>query len=165
MDNPISTTIVISPSPEQSNFDDKFHGGELLKVLDQTASVTSRRFSRLYCITAKIMDVQFLEPIEIGCLLSVRGEITKVGRTSMVVDVVGVKEDVKTSAQIKCVTAQFLMVGVDPITKVSTPVPKLPEHHADKCKHCGHVKHKINDNWFNPKLNNHYSQYFEDTEE
>ena len=24
MDNPISTTIVISPSPEQSNFDNKF---------------------------------------------------------------------------------------------------------------------------------------------
>jgi acyl-CoA hydrolase len=111
------------------------------------------------------MDVQFLEPIDIGCLLSVRGEITKVGRTSMVVDVVGVKEDVKTSAQIRCVTAQFLMVGVDPITKVPTPVPQLPKHTSDKCKQCGHVEHKINDNWFNPKLNNHYSQYFEDTEE
>jgi acyl-CoA hydrolase len=163
MDNPVSTTVVISPSPEQSNFDNKFHGGELLKVLDQTASVTSRRFSRLYCITAKIMDVQYLEPIEIGCLLSIRGEVVKVGRTSMTVDLVGVKEDVKNSDQIRCVTAQFLMVGVDE-NKIPTPVPKLPEISPNKCKHCGHVKHKVNDNWFNPKLNNHYSQYFEDTE-
>jgi acyl-CoA hydrolase len=163
MDNPISTTIVVSPSPSQSNFDNKLHGGELLKLLDQTASVTSRRFSRLYCITVKIMDVQYLEPIDIGCLLSIRGEVVNVGKTSMIIDLVGVKEDVKNSVQIKCVVAKFLMVGVDD-NKIPTPVPKLPEMSYNKCIHCGHVKHKINENWFNPKLNNHYSQYFEDTE-
>jgi len=163
MDNPISTTIVVSPSPSQSNFDNKLHGGELLKLLDQTASITSRRFSRLYCITVKIMDVQYLEPIDIGCLLSIRGEVIKVGKTSMTIDLVGVKEDVKNSCQIKCVTAQFLMVGVDD-NKIPTPVPKLIEMSLDTCNSCGHVKHKINENWFNPKLNNHYSQYFEDTE-
>jgi acyl-CoA hydrolase len=164
MDNPISTTIVVSPSPDQANFNNKLHGGELLKLLDQVASATSRRFSRLYCITAKVMEVQYLEPIDIGCLLSIRGEVVKVGRTSMTIDMIAVTENIETSTQVRCVTAKFLMVGVD-ANKVPTPVPKIPEYHKDKCKSCGHVKHKINDNWFNPKMNNHYSQYFEETED
>jgi uncharacterized protein (TIGR00369 family) len=124
MDHPRVTTVVISPSPQMSNFVNKMHGGELLKLLDQVASATSRRYSRLYCVTAKILGVDYVDPIEIGSLVSVRGEIVKVGTTSMTVDIEVTQEDMRTGDINVTNRAKFLMVALDSNGR-STPVPQL----------------------------------------
>lgn len=126
MDNPRVTTIVISPNPQMSNFVDKMHGGELLKLLDQVASATSRRYSRLYCVTAKILCVEYFEPIEIGSLVSVRGEVVKVGTTSMTVDIEVTQEDMYTGSQKITNRAVFIMVALGSDGR-GKPVPRLEE--------------------------------------
>lgn len=109
-----------------SNFVDKMHGGELLKLLDQVASATSRRYSRLYCVTAKILGVEYFEPIEIGSLVSVRGEVVKVGTTSMTVDIEVTQEDMYTGSQKTTNRAVFIMVALGSDGR-GKPVPKLEE--------------------------------------
>lgn len=126
MDNPRVTTIVISPNPQMANFVDKMHGGELLKLLDQVASATSRRYSRLYCVTAKILGVEYFEPIEIGSLVSVRGEVVKVGTTSMTVDIEVTQEDMYTGSQKTTNRAVFIMVALGSDGR-GKPVPRLEE--------------------------------------
>lgn len=122
--HPRVTTVVISPSPQMSNFVNKMHGGELLKLLDQVASATSRRYSRLYCVTAKILSVDYFDPIEIGSLVSVRGEIVKVGTSSMTVDIEVTQEDMRTGDTNVTNRARFIMVALDANGR-STPVPQL----------------------------------------
>lgn len=125
--NPSVTTIVISPNPQMANFVGKMHGGELLKLLDQVASATSRRYSRLYCVTAKILSVDYLDPIEIGSLVFIRGEIVKVGKTSMTVDI-EVKQENMRSGEINVTNrAKFIMVALAANGR-STPVPQLEKN-------------------------------------
>lgn len=125
MDHPTTTTICISPNPQMANFADKVHGGELLKLLDQVASATSRRYSRCYCVTAKISEVTYLAPIEIGSLVSVRGTVAAVGQTSMTVNIEVTMEDMKTGFIVITNRARFIMVALGSDGR-STPVPQLP---------------------------------------
>ena len=125
--HPLVTTVIISPSPQMSNFVGKMHGGELLKLLDQVASATSRRYSRLYCVTAKILSVEYFDPIEIGSLVSVRGEIIKVGKTSMTVDIEVKQENMKTGEINITNRAKFIMVALNSNGR-STPVPQLEKN-------------------------------------
>ena len=122
--HPLVTTVIISPNPQMANFVGKMHGGELLKLLDQVASATSRRYSRLYCVTAKILSVEYFDPIEIGSLVSVRGEIIKVGKTSMTVDIEVKQENMKTGEINITNRAKFIMVALNSNGR-STPVPQL----------------------------------------
>ena len=124
MSNPRITEIVISPNPQMANFVDKVHGGELLKLLDQVASATARRYSRLYCVTAKITGVEYFEPIEIGSLVTVRGEIIKVGKTSMTIHLEVNQENMYTGEIVLTNRADFIMVALDAQGR-STPVKQL----------------------------------------
>jgi uncharacterized protein (TIGR00369 family) len=123
MENPRVTTITIVPGPSMVNFSGSMHGGELLKLLDQVASATSRRYSRGYCVTAKVLAVEYFDPISIGDLVTCTGTITSVGRTSMVVDIEVKSESMYTGEIVPTNKAQFIMVHM--VDGRSSPVPKL----------------------------------------
>ena len=123
-DHPRVTEIVISPNPQMANFVNKMHGGELLKLLDQVASATARRYSRKYCVTAKIIGVEYFEPIEIGSYVVVRGEVLKVGKTSMTINIKVHKEDMYSGEVVLTNRADFIMVALDSNGR-STPVKQL----------------------------------------
>ena len=125
-DNIITTEVRISPSPQMGNFVNKMHGGELLKLLDQVASITSRRYSRNYCVTAKILDVEFFSPIDIGSYVIVKGTVIKTGRTSMTVGIEVSMEDTYAGSSILTNTATFIMVSLGADGR-SKPVPSLNE--------------------------------------
>ncbi len=110
MRNPKTTVISIVPGPSMSNFSGKLHGGELLKLLDQTASATGRRYSRGYVVTAHISDIDYIHPIDIGDLITLEGSIVKVGKTSMTIEVKVTSESMYTG-EIKLTNrAKFIMV-------------------------------------------------------
>ncbi|AFL84977.1 acyl-CoA hydrolase [Belliella baltica DSM 15883] len=56
--------------PSYANFGGKIHGGILLSLMDKVAYATASKHSGAYCVTVSVDTVDFLEPVEVGELVS-----------------------------------------------------------------------------------------------
>jgi len=97
--------------PSYSNFNGKIHGGYILSLLDQIAFACASKHSRAYCVTASVDTVDFLNPIEVGELVTMRASINYVGRTSMVVGIRVEAENIRTGKVKHCNSSYFTMVA------------------------------------------------------
>ncbi len=110
--------------PAHSNFGGKIHGGYILNLMDQIAFACASKHSQSYCVTASVNKVDFLNPIEVGELVTLKASINYTGRTSMVVGVRVESENI-TSGKVKhCNSSYFTMVAKDTSGK-NIPVPGL----------------------------------------
>ena len=64
--------------PSHSNFNGKIHGGYILSLLDQIAFACASKHSGQYCVTASVDTVDFLRPIEIGELVTMKASVNYV---------------------------------------------------------------------------------------
>ncbi len=110
--------------PSHSNFSGKIHGGYVLNLMDQIAFACASKHSGQYCVTASVNRVDFLNPIEVGELLTLRATINFTGRTSMVVGLRVESENIQTGIKKHCNSSYFTMVAKDENGK-SVPVPGL----------------------------------------
>ncbi|GAB5526998.1 MAG: acyl-CoA thioesterase [Roseivirga sp.] len=110
--------------PSHSNFGGKIHGGYILGLMDQIAFACASRHSGHYCVTASVNRVDFLNPVEVGQLLTMRASINFTGRTSMVVGLRVESEDIRTGEVKHCNSSYFTMVAKDESGK-GVPVPGL----------------------------------------
>lgn len=99
--------------PSYSNFNGKIHGGYILSLLDQIAFACASKHSRAYCVTASVDTVDFLNPIEVGELVTMKASINYVGRTSMVVGIRVEAENIQTGKVKHCNSSYFTMVARD----------------------------------------------------
>ncbi|WP_460219573.1 acyl-CoA thioesterase [Psychroserpens sp. MEBiC05023] len=121
-----SSRISISElmQPSHSNFGGKIHGGYILNLMDQIAFACASKHSETYCVTASVDTVDFLSPIEIGQLVTMKASINYVGRTSMVVGIRVESENIRTGEIKHCNSSYFTMVAKDDNGK-SVEVPGL----------------------------------------
>lgn len=110
--------------PSHTNFSGKIHGGYLLQLMDQIAFASASRYSGCYCVTASVDKVDFLNPIEIGELVTLKASVNYVGNTSMVVGIRVVSENIQTGVVKHCNSSYFTMVAKDESGK-TTSVPHL----------------------------------------
>jgi acyl-CoA hydrolase len=73
--------------PSYANFGGKVHGGILLSLMDKVAYVTATKHCASYCVTVAVDGVEFLNPVEVGDLLSLKASVNYVGNTSMIVGI------------------------------------------------------------------------------
>ncbi|GGH39113.1 thioesterase [Mangrovimonas yunxiaonensis] len=99
--------------PSHSNFGGKIHGGYILSLMDQIAFACASKHSEAYCVTASVDTVDFLNPIEIGELVTMKASVNHVGRTSMVVGIRVESENIQTGAIKHCNSSYFTMVAKD----------------------------------------------------
>jgi len=99
--------------PSHSNFSGKIHGGYILSLMDQIAFACASRHSRNYCVTASVDTVDFLNPVEIGDLLTLKAAINYVGRSSMVVGMRVESENIQSGKIKHCNSSFFTMVAKD----------------------------------------------------
>lgn len=121
-DSQVSITELMLPS--HSNFGGKVHGGHILNLMDQIAFACASKHSQRYCVTASVNRVDFLNPIDVGELVTLRASINYTGRTSMVVGVRVDSENITTGEKRHCNSSYFTMVAKDEAGK-SVPVPGL----------------------------------------
>ncbi|MEB3799752.1 acyl-CoA thioesterase [Flavobacterium columnare] len=121
-----NSRIVISELmlPSHTNFSGKIHGGYILSLLDQIAFACASKFSGHYCVTASVDTVDFLAPIEVGELVTLKASVNYVGKTSMIVGIRVEAENIQTGFVKHCNSSYFTMVAKDK-TGQSTPVPGL----------------------------------------
>ena len=110
--------------PSYSNFSGFIHGGYVLSLMDQVAFACASKHSGHYCVTASVNKVDFLNPIEVGDLLTLKASINYTGRTSMVVGLRVESENIKSGIIKHCNSSYFTMVAKDNVGK-SVPVPGL----------------------------------------
>lgn len=107
----ISLTQLMLPS--NSNFSGKIHGGFILGLMDQIAFACASKHSGHYCVTASVNKVDFLNPIEVGELVTLKASVNYTGRTSMVVGVRVESENIQTGDKKHCNSSYFTMVAKD----------------------------------------------------
>lgn len=110
--------------PAHSNFSGKIHGRHILNLMDQIAFACASKHSSNYCVTASLNKVDFLNPIEVGELLTMKASINFTGRTSMVVGVRVISENIRTGETKHCNSSYFTMVAKDDNGK-SVPVSEI----------------------------------------
>ncbi len=110
--------------PTHSNFSGKIHGGFILNLMDQIAFACASKHSGHYCVTASVNRVDFLNPIEVGELLTLKASINFTGTTSMVVGLRVESENIHTGIINHCNSSYFTMVAKDEEGN-SVPVPGL----------------------------------------
>ncbi|WP_298395063.1 acyl-CoA thioesterase [Flavobacterium sp.] len=110
--------------PSHTNFSGKIHGGYLLSLLDQIAFACASKYSGNYCVTASVDTVDFLNPIEVGELVTLKASVNYVGNSSMIVGIRVEAENIQTGKVKHCNSSYFTMVAKDENGK-NTKVPGL----------------------------------------
>lgn len=99
--------------PSHSNFGGKIHGGYILSLMDSVAFACASKHSGTYCVTASVNRVDFMMPIEVGELVTMRARINYVGHTSMVVGIRVEAENIRSGEIKHCNSSYFTMVAKD----------------------------------------------------
>jgi len=99
--------------PSHTNFSGKIHGGYILSLLDQVAFACASKFSGYYCVTASVDRVDFINPIEVGELVTLKASVNYVGNSSMIVGIRVEAENIQTGKIKHCNSSYFTMVAKD----------------------------------------------------
>ena len=97
--------------PSYANFGGKIHGGILLSLMDKAAYACASKHAGNYCVTVSVEEVEFLQPVEVGELVSLAATIHYVGNSSMVVGIKVTAENVKSRTEKHTNTSYFTMVA------------------------------------------------------
>ena len=124
-------TIVELMIPAFANFGGKVHGGTLLSLMDKVAYACAAKHSGGYCVTAAVDKVEFLQPVQVGELVSLAASVNYVGRSSLVVGIRVTAENVETGTVKHTNTSYFTMVAKDPDGRPREVPPLLLENKED----------------------------------
>lgn len=105
------TTITELMIPAYANFGGKIHGGILLSLMDKVAYACAAKHAGTYCVTVSVDEVNFLKPVDVGDLVSLHASVNYVGRTSLVVGIRVVAENVRTGYSKHTNTSYVTMVA------------------------------------------------------
>ncbi|WP_416886492.1 acyl-CoA thioesterase [Marinospirillum sp.] len=111
--------------PSYANFGGKVHGGVILSLMDKIAYTCAASHAKSYCVTASVDSVDFMNPVEVGELLTLFASVNYVGHSSMEVGIKVISEDFKQDIVKHTNTSYFTMVAVDEETRQPTAVPGL----------------------------------------
>lgn len=125
------TTLTELMIPAYANFGGKIHGGTLLSLMDKVAYACSAKHAGQYCVTVSVDGVNFRQPVEVGELVSLLASVNYVGRTSLVVGIKVIAENVKTGVVKHTNTSYFTMVAKDDLGKPTEVPPLLLETPED----------------------------------
>ena len=81
------TTLTELMIPSYANFGGKVHGGLILSLMDKVAYVCATKHAENYCVTASVSGVNFLAPVDVGDLVSLRASVNYVGSSSLIVGI------------------------------------------------------------------------------
>ncbi|QFQ88779.1 acyl-CoA thioesterase [Paracoccus kondratievae] len=107
------TRIIEMIFPDQANHYGTLFGGNALPLMAKAAFVAATRHAGCPVVMARSESVNFATQIRLGEMLELSAEVTRTGRGSMTVAVVGNALPVSGSARRAALTGKFEMVAVD----------------------------------------------------
>jgi uncharacterized protein (TIGR00369 family) len=110
--------------PEHANLLGNVHGGWIMKLVDEAGALACMRHAQCRVVTVAIDSMVFRQPIRIGDLVILNGEVTFTGRTSMEAEIQVLAENPITGDQTHTNTAYLVYVALDDEGR-PTAVPPL----------------------------------------
>ena len=107
-------TLRVVPMPADANQHGDIFGGWVMSQVDICGGVVASRRARGRVATVAVNSFTFKQPVLIGDLVSLYGEITRVGRTSVTIDVqVFAQRNPRDLICVKVTEASLTFVAVD----------------------------------------------------
>jgi acyl-CoA thioesterase YciA len=113
---PCSHELVLKviPMPADSNANGDIFGGWVMAQVDLAGAVLPARYARGRMATVAVKEFVFKQPVRVGDILSFFSHITRIGRTSVTVDVEVYAERIAQQGQyLKVTEAQLTYVAID----------------------------------------------------
>jgi uncharacterized protein (TIGR00369 family) len=127
------TTITELMIPSYANFGGKIHGGILLSMMDKVAYACASKHAGTYCVTVSVDKVEFLQPVEVGELVSLHASVNHVGNSSMVIGIRVEAQNVKLGTIKHTNSCYFTMVAKGDDEK-PVQVPRLILENREEVK-------------------------------
>jgi acyl-CoA hydrolase len=99
--------------PTDVNFGGKVHGGMVMKWIDQAGYACAVAWSGAYCVTVSVSGIQFVAPILIGDLVSVRARLIHTGISSMHLAVDVLARDLRKGEERLATSCVMVFVALD----------------------------------------------------
>lgn len=118
-DSEFTLTAVVFPY--HVNHYGTLFGGHALQWMDQAAWICATRYARKTMVTIASDRVEFKRPVREGSIVQLRAGVTRIGRTSVTVNVEMHAEHPISGERFLATKGQFVMVALDENGK-PTPV-------------------------------------------
>ena len=135
--NPAVRTVASTQSemteiilPNDTNTLGNLLGGRLMHFIDLTAAMAAYRHSRANVVTAAMDHIDFIRPVRLGDLLTLRSSVNRAFNTSMEVGVKVWAENTRTGEVAHVASAYLVFVAVDEhgrLQKVPQAQPETPD--------------------------------------
>jgi acyl-CoA hydrolase len=121
------TEIVL---PNDTNTLGNLLGGRLMHFIDLTGAMAAYRHSRSYIVTAAMDHIDFIQPVHLGDLVTLRSSVNRAFSSSMEVGVKVWAENTQTGVMRHVASAYLVFVAIDrsgrPV-RVPELVPETPD--------------------------------------
>ena len=108
--DPIVRTV---PQPADMNGNGDIFGGWVLSQMDVAGGALAARVAKGRVATVAITAMTFVEPIKVGDMVSIYGEVQKIGRTSVTVALETVVQRKLDPTPIQVTHGTFVFVAID----------------------------------------------------
>jgi len=132
--NPAARTISSTQSemteiilPNDTNTLGNLLGGRLMHFIDLTAAMAAYRHSRTNVVTAAMDHIDFIRPVHLGDLVTLRSSVNRAFSTSMEVGVKVWAENTRTGCVNHVASAYLVFVAIDDQGRRQRVPEALPE--------------------------------------
>ena len=128
------TEIVL---PNDTNILGNLLGGRLMHFIDVTGAMAAYRHSRTNVVTAAMDHIDFIHPVHLGDLVTLKSSVNRAFSTSMEVGVKAWAENTQTGKQMHVASAYLVFVAVDKegrrkqVPQLILETPNEIRRHAD----------------------------------
>ncbi len=148
------TTLTELMIPSYANFGGKIHGGILLSLMDKVAYACASKHAGNYCVTVSVDNVEFLQPVDVGEMVSMFASVNYVGNSSLVVGIRVIAENFKIGSMKHTNTSYFTMVAKDENGQVTQVPGLILENREDARRFLEAIKRKELRNTYKKELDN-----------
>jgi len=113
--------------PNDTNTLGNLLGGRLMHFIDLTAAMAAYRHSRTNVVTAAMDHIDFIRPVHLGDLLTLRSSVNRAFSTSMEVGVKVWAENTRTGCVNHVASAYLVFVAIDDKGRRQRVPEALPE--------------------------------------
>ncbi len=128
--------------PNDTNMMDNLFGGQLLKWLDMSCAISAHRHCRHVTVTAAVNNVSFDVPIKLGDMVTIRSYVSRTFNTSLEVWADVWTENQFNGERIKCNSAIYTFVALDPLGKPVAVPPVVPVTDEEKVRYAGALRRR-----------------------
>jgi len=132
--NPPARTVASTQSemteiilPNDTNTLGNLLGGRLMHFIDLTGAMAAYRHSRTHVVTAAMDHIDFIAPVHLGDLLTLKSSVNRAFSTSMEVGVKVWAENTRTAKAAHVASAYLVFVAIDEQGRRQKVPQLLPE--------------------------------------